>query len=519
MKQAGTDMRKFLSRAAWMAAGTVLFFGVRPVRADLTANCVITVTPVGLADTQPPNAVTDLSAARVSNVEGRVVLTWTAPADQPGNTTVAQYAVKYATYSALSVGSTTTWWNNAIPATSTPTPSAPGTPETPMLVNGLAGGATYYFAIKSEDASGNWSPLDKGTLSGPQASAYPYFVRPAPVAGLLAITNPDTSFNINWDPVTLNANGTPAGSLGYVVRQSGSFTGTFNVVAASGPAVSGFSFGELSSPTTTQYLQIVARDAIGNESDPAASNILEVTPQGIIGQMAVSADPATPYSRVYVPATLMGEMKTSGGDVLLKIAPDADPAVNHDPRTLATYDVSMVSPVQVVDKNFTFSRPAMNVVLQYRAPPSGAEVGVLWWSGTSWIKVGTAVVDPILNTASFQTAIPGIYQVRTFEAATSLTLDKNSVFPRIFTPNGDGINDVVYFVIENPNHSAVDGKIYDVAGGEVADIRMAGAGAPTSDTMVWDGRDRSGRTVHAGIYIYRISGEGKKMTGTVVVAK
>jgi hypothetical protein len=215
-------------------------------------------------------------------------------------------------------------------------------------------------------------------------------------------------------------------------------------------------------------------------------------------------------------------MKTKGGDLLLRMAPDANPALNRDPRTLATYDVGFISPAQVVDKNFTFSRPAMNVILAYPAPAAGSTVGVLWWNGVTWIKVGQADVDETIPTAptiSFRTALPGVYQVRIFQAATSLTMDKNSVFPRIFTPNGDGINDVVYFVIENPNHSAVDGKIYDVAGGEVADIRPAGAGAPTADTMMWDGRDRTGQVVHAGIYLYRIAGEGKKMTGTVVVAK
>ena len=55
--------------------------------------------------------------------------------------------------------------------------------------------------------------------------------------------------------------------------------------------------------------------------------------------------------------------------------------------------------------------------------------------------------------------------------------------------------------------------------GEVADLRPAGAGAPTPDTLCWNGRDRNGTTARAGVYIYVIKGEGKSMTGTVVVAK
>ena len=74
-------------------------------------------------------------------------------------------------------------------------------------------------------------------------------------------------------------------------------------------------------------------------------------------------------------------------------------------------------------------------------------------------------------------------------------------------------------MIENPKGSPIDGKIYDVGGNEVSDIHPAGAGAPTADSLSWDGRDRNGSLVPAGVYIYRIKGEGKKMTGTVVVAK
>jgi gliding motility-associated-like protein len=203
----------------------------------------------------------------------------------------------------------------------------------------------------------------------------------------------------------------------------------------------------------------------------------------------------------------------------MRVARDTDPNLNKDPRTLATYDVGFISPAQVVDKNLTLSRPAMNVVLQYNAPAPGATVGVLWWNGSAWIKVGQAQIDTVLNTASFYTALPGTYQVRAFQAATELTLDKANVFPRIFTPNGDGINDEVLFVIENPRQSSIDGKIYDVAGNLVAELKPAGAGAPTPDTLSWNGRDRNGSVVRAGAYIYRVKGEGKNMTGTVVVAK
>jgi hypothetical protein len=77
----------------------------------------------------------------------------------------------------------------------------------------------------------------------------------------------------------------------------------------------------------------------------------------------------------------------------------------------------------------------------------------------------------------------------------------------------------VLFVVENPRQSSIEGKIYDIGGNEVATLRPAGAGAPTPDTLVWDGHDRDGRLARSGVYIYRIKGEGKSFTGTVVVAQ
>jgi hypothetical protein len=148
---------------------------------------------------------------------------------------------------------------------------------------------------------------------------------------------------------------------------------------------------------------------------------------------------------------------------------------------------------------------------------------VLWWNGTVWVKVGQANVTEsgVGNrlTVSFNTAMPGVYQIRQFDIATELTLDKASVFPKIFSPNGDGINDVIYFMVENPKQSSVSGKIVDMSGAEVGILRPAGAGAPTADTLTWDGKDNSGQLVPSGVYIYKITGEGKTITGTLVVAR
>lgn len=98
-------------------------------------------------------------------------------------------------------------------------------------------------------------------------------------------------------------------------------------------------------------------------------------------------------------------------------------------------------------------------------------------------------------------------------------LPKDAVYPRIFSPNGDGINDIVYFDLVNPLLDGIEGRIYDSDGATVADIRFDSYPGGNVERWVWDGLDGNGNAVRAGIYIYEVRGNGKTITGTVVVAK
>jgi len=97
------------------------------------------------------------------------------------------------------------------------------------------------------------------------------------------------------------------------------------------------------------------------------------------------------------------------------------------------------------------------------------------------------------------------------------TLTFTGVFPRIFTPNSDGLNDKALFHFDNPEFLPVDGKVYDISGAEVASLAPG-----TTDPellLTWDGKDTSGKVVPGGIYLYKINFQGEEITGTVVVAR
>jgi hypothetical protein len=102
-------------------------------------------------------------------------------------------------------------------------------------------------------------------------------------------------------------------------------------------------------------------------------------------------------------------------------------------------------------------------------------------------------------------------------ASTTIgSLTMTHVKARIFTPNGDGINDKVRFEFENPEMLPVGGTVYDLSGARVADLTP---GSDPTAVLLWDGKDGTGQTVPGGIYIYQIAFAGKVATGTVVVAR
>ena len=110
--------------------------------------------------------------------------------------------------------------------------------------------------------------------------------------------------------------------------------------------------------------------------------------------------------------------------------------------------------------------------------------------------------------------------VAPFSARAGISLDPaTGVVSRIFSPNGDGINDLVFFKVENSSLEEVTGSIFDLSGGKVADLTLVLNGIPTPDSFSWDGRDSGGSPVPTGVYLYEFVGGGTRIEGAVVVAR
>jgi len=81
------------------------------------------------------------------------------------------------------------------------------------------------------------------------------------------------------------------------------------------------------------------------------------------------------------------------------------------------------------------------------------------------------------------------------------------IVPNPFTPNGDGINDVItfsfnVFLLLEQVQAELD--IYDLSGQSVFQLQKQGSTAGNLEFQ-WDGRDKNGQLAPPGLYIYRLS--------------
>ena len=119
-----------------------------PVSAEGSVNGSFTT-----GDYSSPSAVTNLYATGTTSYS--VKLQWTAPGDDGNVGTAAGYDIRW---SVSPITTERNWLNSNKVSGGIPAPGPAGSNQT-LIVSGLLPYTTYYFALKSYDDYGNWSPL------------------------------------------------------------------------------------------------------------------------------------------------------------------------------------------------------------------------------------------------------------------------------------------------------------------------------------------------------------------------
>ncbi|HEY8922745.1 MAG TPA: S8 family serine peptidase [Polyangia bacterium] len=219
-------------------------------------------------------SIAELTIHEASSAPDRLVLSFTAPGDDPGEGRAASYDLRRST--APLSGAT---FAAATPvSTGAPLPS--GTPES-VTVAGLGGETTYFFALTAKDEAGNVSPLSN------VASATTLLIPPATITDLAVVAAPSPPHpgmvTLTW--TAPGADGKVGQAARYDLRASktpltaGGFATAMGLpgLPAPGPAgtVETFAVDGLD-PGQTYYFAIRAID--GGGAGGGVSNVVSAAP-------------------------------------------------------------------------------------------------------------------------------------------------------------------------------------------------------------------------------------------------
>ncbi len=459
-----------------------------------------------------PSPVNDLLLVTVSSYSLR--MTWSAPAANwyRNSGTVNRYILRYSSAAPINTDAA---FAAAVEIAQTWTPLAIGAGDT-RVIEGFNTGTTYYFAIESVNDQ----------LLTSEVSNIAYVFAMVPLAPMnFRVTASPTSVSMSWIAPAGFANRMP-------------FNDRFNPIFPY--EINGYQVYRATAPANAEWAALGPQLSTGtfNWTDNTAGSGEEYYYHVKALNQAGYSDPS------YTQGNSGGALYFTAADnaSLLEI-PDAgrvdfiSDGANPDP--LSFYTVDIIPHAEDLDgrvlrsvefaayrggiekvEQFKLSTPATLKVF-YRTSggaivPSSGEPGnisLYYHNGAKWLQV-YGKVDGEGNNISLQTALLGKYQVRASERSVAFSADASGLSNRLLTPNGDGKNDSMVFVFDNPMESGVKGRIYDLKGALVAKMTAGNI----SNSLVWDGKS-GGLAVPGGVYIYQIESGGNVYNGTVAVIK
>ena len=124
---------------------------------------------------------------------------------------------------------------------------------------------------------------------------------------------------------------------------------------------------------------------------------------------------------------------------------------------------------------------------------------------------GTSITTISNTPTSAVYAAPGTYTVMllaqkgdcidTVSKIIKVDLPSKLEVPNIFTPNGDGSNDL--FLLKTANLTEIEATIFDRWGNKVYEI------SSSTGNIAWDGKNLAGKDCAAGVYFFIITAKGK----------
>ncbi|MFH1540748.1 MAG: gliding motility-associated C-terminal domain-containing protein [Elusimicrobiota bacterium] len=382
----------------------------------------------------------------------------------------------------------------------------------------LVSSVQYFYTAYAYDARPNYSNLATTLAIAPPATDR---VSPCEPRGLKVAMSQDKNYlTISWEPVTKSVDNTTATDLShYMLYRSTAIEGTTTAFALPVIATSTTTY---TGGSTYHYL-LTTHDLSANVSLPSAR-----VDSSIDTNIAFYRYD-NPKTAIVIPSEISSilyrETNSFGDNIYFDVVRLTSEETDKTIKSFAFLPKKMLTGEIVT--GLSFSRAVADIKISYdvsngyiSAPgfmsvpenQAATNLSLFWFNGIEWVKVG-GDVDTNQRSISVKSKKGGKYQLRQSLKAVKFSLTK--VYPRIFTPNGDGWNDVVNFMYEG-NDAGISGKIFDINGAFVCDMAN---GDFSGGSLKWNGKNANGNVVTSGIYIYQIEADKKVFNGTIVVAK
>ncbi|MCB4791986.1 MAG: gliding motility-associated C-terminal domain-containing protein [Elusimicrobia bacterium] len=366
------------------------------------------------------------------------------------------------------------------------------------FANNLLFGTTYYWRVYALGASGNSNDITQTqTWHFTTLGRIKPFV-PQNFKASLDVTK--TRVTLSWDAVNKNADNSPITNLkGYKIYRSNSLDDIYNVSETTSVSSNVLSWVDTKTSGDVVYYLIRSYNILDVESDNSSLRSAGETNLSIASPSDQSV--MVSYSTELLPSTMTIEV----------IRQD-----NQDSNVLGSYIVRTVGQNKEVI-NYTLTEPfilrfrkgSFQAALGRAVTLGSSYAGVFWHNGVNWAYIGGT---PDNGDIIVKTPYMGSYQLRKVFGSTEFRI--LNLWPKIITPNNDGINDAFNCTFENPTSNSVSAAIYDLSGAHVA-----GFSSLTDAWFIWDGKDEHGDRVSPGIYLYQVKCGTKVSNGTVVVAR
>ncbi|KAF0127546.1 MAG: hypothetical protein FD189_20 [Elusimicrobia bacterium] len=461
-----------------------------------------------------PAAVSDLATLTVSS--DSLKLTWTAPEEtwfsRAGS--ASRYVLKYSLSAPIN---TEAEFRSATEVPQLPQPWSPlaaGTTET-FILNGFNPGATYYFALRSYNSETVASELSN------RAAAFA--LTPLPPMNFQATAGPN-AYSLSWIPpagysTRIEFNDRFSPNYPYEVK-------VYQVFRATTPTTDNWSFRAEVSSYTLSFVDDQISAGVEYYYRVSAVNQAGLSrPSYVRGGLSNAGYFLGPdgSSLMEIPQTAMAPFSGPASDQMdfytIEVASNTDEIGG---RVIKSVDFAAYRGGLTRDDSFKLSAPgsmrlyyskAGDAFVPSATVPDYKRLSVFFHNGRRWLQLYGKVDQPN-SRVTLETTMLGRYQLRSTERSGGFAADASGLSNRLITPNGDGKNDTMVFVFDDPAGTSVKGTIFDLKGAKVASMTPG----PVGNSLVWDPR-AEGRSVPGGVYIYQIESGGEVFNGTAVVIR